>query len=143
MLANASPKCFRTRVTIVATSAMPATSPAIAPMTLVDAFVRTGSRQAKQLAATSVFVSERPAHSMPVNPRKVATHRAVDCWFSALSIWVARLPEIPADSMSASSTNVAKNPSRPTKNSMRGTKKRKSRNAIALPTSVPAASRSR
>ena len=133
----------RRRLTTVATRAMPAISPAIAPITFGDALARTGSCHAKQLAATSALVSDRPAHIMPKRPSRVATHRVELGCDSAVSIWLANAPVMLALSRSSRSIAWAKKPSKPVKKRSIGTKKRKSRNAIALPTSVPADSRSR
>ena len=71
------PRSARTRLTMAATSPTPAISPTTAPITRTDAFVRTGSRQARQLADTIPLLSERPVVSMPTNPTSTASQRVL------------------------------------------------------------------
>jgi hypothetical protein len=81
---------------------------------------------------------------MPNSPISTAAQRVDPGWSNAVRIWAASPPVTPAPSLTSSaSTQPARNPATPTNNSSSGTKKRNSRNAIALPTTVPATSRSR
>ncbi len=122
---------------------MPNNRPTIAPITRGDAFVRTGRRHARQLAETIPLLSERPVVAMPTSPTNTAIHRVLLGCVSAELICLARPPVMPTSSGSTSETNSATNPSTPTTKSSNGTKNRNSRNARALPTIVPADSRSR
>ena len=125
------------------TTAMPTSIPTIAPTKRYDALVRTGSRHARQLAATVTLLSVRPALTMPNSPNPIASQRVLPGWLSALSIWLAMVPVMPASSRSWRSTTSANRPAMPTRNSSIGTKNRNSRKARALPTSEPAISWSR
>ena len=122
---------------------MPANRPMVPAITRTDALVLIGSRQARQLAWASALLRVRPVLSMPNKPRKTAIQRVEFGWARAVLIWSAIVPVIPASSTSFAETNSAKKPSTPTTNRRSGTKNRKRRKAMALPTTLPAASRSR
>src|SRR3954454_5218578 len=122
---------------------MPTNIATIAPTKRYDALVRTGSRHARQLAATVTLLSVRPALAMPNSPNPIASQRVDPGWFNAVSIWLAIVPVMPASSSSRGPTTFANNPAIPTMNNSIGTKNRNSRKARALPTSEPGISRSR
>ena len=132
------------RLTSSDTRPTPTISPTMAPVALIDAFGRTGSRQARQLAAASVLVRVRPVVMMPKNPMMIASQRVAFGWLSAELIWVATPPVTPALLVtSVPLTWPERNPRMPTAKSRSGTKNKKRRNATALLTTVPAAPRSR
>ena len=128
---------------IAETSPIENSRPMIAPITRGDALALTGCFHARQLAATSTLLRVRPARTMPKRPASVAIQRVLFGWLRAVLICDARLPVMPASSISSSPTIDERNPKTPTAKSNRGTKNRNRRKAMALPTTVPALSRSR
>ncbi len=119
-------------------------SPTSPPATLSDALVVVGSRQASELDATITLLRVRPVDTMPTSPSSTAAHRVLPGWSNAERICSARAPLTPASSATSSaSTQLARNPATPTTNTSSGTKNKNKRNASALPTTVPAISRSR
>ena len=95
---------------ITVTTAMPNSIPTIAPTKRYDALVRTGSRHARQLAATVTLLSVRPALAMPNSPNPIASQRVVPGWLNALSIWLAIVPVMPASSRSLAVDDVGEQP---------------------------------
>ncbi len=115
----------------------------MAAITRTDAFVLIGSRQPRQLAWARALLRVRPVLAIPKRPRMTAIQRVEFGCCKAVLICSAIVPVMPASSTLLAVTNSAKKPSTPTTNSRSGTKNRNSRNAMALPTTLPAASLSR
>ncbi len=118
-------------------------SPMIAPINRGEALTCTGSFHARQLAATSTRLNVRPARAMPNRPASTASQRVLLGCVRAVCICAATVPVMPASSISSRPIRELRNPAMPTTVRRRGTKNRNSRKAMALPTKVPAASRSR
>ncbi len=141
---TATPYSARTRLTSAAKRPMPEISPMSPPTTFTEARVVGWRRQASELAATITLLSVRPVVAMPNSPSSNAAQRVDPGCSNAVRIWAASPPVNPASSLTSSgSTQPARNPARPMKTKSIGTKNRNSRKAIALPTTVPATSRSR
>ena len=143
-LAAPKPSSKRMRLAIDATRPIPTINPTTDPITRSDALVVTGSRHARQAAVTITLLRERPAHAIPVRPANVAIQRVLVGCVSAVLICSASVPVTPAASLTSSGpVHEARKPNRPTTANSSGTKNRNSRKARALPTIVPADSRSR
>src|SRR5580704_10470118 len=104
----------------------------------------SGSRHAAALAARRTLLSDRPAVTTPNRPNATAIHRVNPGWLKAALISAPRLPYTPVVRLTERAlTNPEANPAMPTARSSNGTKNRNRRNAIALPKTDPADSRSR
>ena len=100
--------------------------------------------QTKLLEATSALASVRPATTIRKNPAASVSNATPDDWTSAARTCSARAPVMLASSVTVSgSTEPDRTPIRPTPKTTAGTKKRNRRNAIALPRTDPAETRSR
>ena len=130
-------------MTITVTSPMPAMSPTIPPIERTVALGRGGRRHDRQLATAITLLSVRPVVSIPISPTPTANQRDDDGCVSASLIWRASSPVMPTLSMSSEPTYDRTKPAMPTTNTSSGTKNRNRRSATALPTTLPADSRSR
>ena len=100
---------------------------------------RSGTCHDSAVDASMALLSDRPAPSMPKKPASVATQRVDPGWLNAALICVASVPLTPAALLTDDAWRcAARNPAAPTRNSKRGTKKRNSLNAMALPSTLPA-----
>jgi hypothetical protein len=96
------------------------------------------------LAARRALLSDRPAITTPNKPNSTAIHRVDPGWWKASLISAPRLPYIPEFLLTVLTlTKPAASPAIPTTSSRSGAKNRNMRNAIALPMTDPADSRSR
>ena len=144
MPAAAVPASSRTRLITNDTSIRLLMTPTIAATARTLALTLPRADQARLLDATSALASDLPVIAIRNRPVASAISWAVRDWSCADRTCSASCPRmLPALLIDSASNWPDTRPVRPTQNRMNGTKNRNRRNAIALPSTDPADTRSR